>query len=134
VIGFGAGLIGVFRSRLQCNAVRGNYLQTFLTPSILCLVEMRPVGDRAIPPWRQKQRSAAADEGGTPVIKLDALKSQRGRPLLLAVGVREESGRQSCLKIDLFSGDGVVEFEELGVQEVSSIAGKAGEIFKRLTG
>src|ERR1700719_2404395 len=45
-----------------------------------------------------------------------------------------ESGRQSCLKIDLFSGDGVVEFQILGVQEISSIAGEAGEIFKRLTG
>ena len=45
-----------------------------------------------------------------------------------------ESRRQSCLKIDLFSGDGVVEFQELGVQEISSIAGQAGEIFKRLAG
>ena len=44
------------------------------------------------------------------------------------------SRRQSCLKIDLFSGDGVVEFEILGVQEISSIAGEAGEIFKRLAG
>jgi len=43
-----------------------------------------------------------------------------------------ESGRQSCLKIDLFPGDGVLEFEKLGVQEISSIAGQAGEIFKRL--
>ena len=45
-----------------------------------------------------------------------------------------ESRRQSCLKIDLFSGDGVVEFQILGVQEISSIAGEAGEIFKRLAG
>ena len=45
-----------------------------------------------------------------------------------------ESGRQSCLKIDLLSGDGVVEFQKLGVQEISSIAGEAGEIFKRLAG
>jgi hypothetical protein len=45
-----------------------------------------------------------------------------------------KSGRQSCLKIDLFSGDGVVEFQILGVQEISSIAGEAGEIFKRLAG
>ena len=43
-----------------------------------------------------------------------------------------ESRRQSCLKIDLFSSDGVVEFQILGVQEISSIAGEAGEIFKRL--
>jgi hypothetical protein len=42
------------------------------------------------------------------------------------------SRRQSCLKIDLFSGDGVVEFQILGVQEVSAIAGEAGEIFKGL--
>jgi hypothetical protein len=34
----------------------------------------------------------------------------------------------------LFSGDGVVEFQILGVQEISSIAGEAGEIFKRLAG
>jgi hypothetical protein len=45
-----------------------------------------------------------------------------------------KSRRQSCLKIDLFSGDGVVEFQILGVQEISSIAGEAGEIFKRLAG
>jgi len=44
------------------------------------------------------------------------------------------SGRQSCLKIDLFSGDWVVEFQILGVQEISSIAGEAGEILKRLAG
>src|ERR1039457_7601877 len=42
-----------------------------------------------------------------------------------------ESGRQSCLKIDLFSGDGVVEFQKLGVQEISSIAGEAGLLAKR---
>ena len=48
--------------------------------------------------------------------------------------MRWESGRQRCLKIDLFSGDGVVEFQILGVQEISSIAGEAGEIFKRLAG
>jgi hypothetical protein len=45
-----------------------------------------------------------------------------------------KSRRQSCLKIDLFSGDGVLEFQMLGVQEISSIAGEAGEIFKRLAG
>ena len=44
------------------------------------------------------------------------------------------SGRQSCLEIDLFSGNGVVEFQKVGVQEISSIAGEAGEIFKRLAG
>jgi hypothetical protein len=48
--------------------------------------------------------------------------------------MQSESGRQSCLKIDLFSGDGVLEFQKLGVQEISSIAGEAGEIFKRLAG
>ncbi len=45
-----------------------------------------------------------------------------------------ESGRQRCFKIDLFSGDGVVEFQILGVQEISSVARTAGEIFKRLAG
>jgi hypothetical protein len=44
------------------------------------------------------------------------------------------SRRQTCLKIDLFSGDGVLEIQKLGVQEISSIAREAGEIFKRLTG
>ena len=31
-----------------------------------------------------------------------------------------ESGRQSCLEFDLFSGDRVVESQKLGVQEISS--------------
>ena len=43
-------------------------------------------------------------------------------------------GGQSRLKMDLFSGDGVVEFQILGVQEIASVAGEAGEIFKRLAG
>ena len=34
--------------------------------------------------------------------------------------------------MDLFAGDGVLEFQILGVQEISSIAGEAGEIFKWL--
>jgi hypothetical protein len=46
--------------------------------------------------------------------------------------MQAESGWQSCFKMDLFSGDGVLEFQKLGVQQISSIAGKAGEIFKRL--
>jgi len=45
-----------------------------------------------------------------------------------------ESRRQSRLKIDLFSGDGMVEFQKLGVQKISSIAGETREIFKRLAG
>ena len=44
------------------------------------------------------------------------------------------SGGQGCLKIDLFSSDWVVEFQVLGVQEISSIAGEAREILKRLAG
>ena len=60
------------------------------------------------------------------------------RPLLLDnirfLLMQRESPRQSCLKIDLFSSDGVLEFQKLGVQEISSIAGEAGEIFKRLAG
>ena len=36
--------------------------------------------------------------------------------------------------MDLLSGNGVVEFQKLGVQEISSIAGEAGEIFERLAG
>jgi hypothetical protein len=34
----------------------------------------------------------------------------------------------------LFSGDRVLKFQRLGVQKISSIAGEAGEIFKRLAG
>jgi hypothetical protein len=34
----------------------------------------------------------------------------------------------------LFSGDGVVELQKLGVQEISSIARETGETFKRLAG
>ena len=63
--------------------------------------------------------------------------SASGHPdLISAVNLLMQWGsrRQSCLKIDLFSGDGVVEFEILGVQKISSIAGEAGEIFKRLAG
>ena len=36
--------------------------------------------------------------------------------------------------MDLFAGDGVVEFEKLGVQEIPAVAGEAGEIFKGLAG
>jgi hypothetical protein len=34
----------------------------------------------------------------------------------------------------LFPADGVLKFQKLGVQEIASIAGEAGEIFKRLAG
>jgi hypothetical protein len=60
-----------------------------------------------------------------------------GHPdLISAVNLlmHSESGRQSGLKIDFFSGDGVLEFQKLSVQKISSIAGEAGEIFKRLAG
>ena len=36
--------------------------------------------------------------------------------------------------MDWFSGDGVAEFQILGVQGKSSVAGEAGNIFKRLAG
>ena len=36
--------------------------------------------------------------------------------------------------MELFSGDGVGEFQELGVEEIASVAGEAGEIFQRLAG
>jgi hypothetical protein len=48
--------------------------------------------------------------------------------------MRWEFRRQRRLEIDLFLGDGVEELQELGVQEVSSVAGKAGEAFKRQAG
>jgi hypothetical protein len=53
------------------------------------------------------------------------------------VGATTLSGNpdgKAALKIDLFSGDGMVEFQILGVQEISSLAGEAGEILKRLAG
>jgi hypothetical protein len=46
--------------------------------------------------------------------------------------VQRESGRQRCLKIDLFSRDRVLELQEVGMQEISSIAWEPGKIFKRL--
>ena len=46
--------------------------------------------------------------------------------------MESESGRHSRLKIDSLSSDRVMEFKKLGVQEISSIAGQAGKIFKRL--
>jgi len=52
----------------------------------------------------------------------------------LRLPMQRESRRQSCLKMDWFSGDGVAEFQILGVQGKSSVAGEAGEIFKRLAG
>ena len=36
--------------------------------------------------------------------------------------------------MDLCCGDGVLEVQELGVQEIAAVAGEAGEIFKGLTG
>ena len=41
-----------------------------------------------------------------------------------------ESGRRICLQMDRLSGDGVMESQKLGVQQISSIAGKAGKAFK----
>ena len=48
--------------------------------------------------------------------------------------LQRKSRRQSCLEIDLFSSDGMVKFQELGMQEISTISREAGEIFKRLAG
>ncbi len=47
---------------------------------------------------------------------------------------RCESGRQGCLKTDLLAGDRVAEFQKLGVQEISSIAGEARKLFERPAG
>ncbi len=51
--------------------------------------------------------------------------------LACPVTMQCESRRQSCLKIDFFPADGVEEFQILGVQKISTVAGEAGEIFKR---
>ncbi len=48
--------------------------------------------------------------------------------------MQQESRRQSCLNINLFSLDVVWEIQKFGVQEISSVAREAGEIFKRLAG
>ena len=48
--------------------------------------------------------------------------------------MQRERNRQPRFKLYLLSGDGVLEFQKLGVQEVSSVAGEAGEIFKGLAG
>lgn len=45
-----------------------------------------------------------------------------------------ESRRQRRFEIDLFSGDGVAEFQVLRVEKVASIAGEARKNFKRLAG
>ena len=47
--------------------------------------------------------------------------------------MQAESVGQSCLKMDFFSGDGVLEIQKLGVQQISSVAGEAGEIFNWLS-
>ena len=77
----------------------------------------------------------------TPPNTLLTQASPLGKPVAVTIGggiaqvsTATESGRQSCFKIDWFSGDGVVEFQKLGVQEISSIAGEAGEVLKRLPG
>ncbi len=58
--------------------------------------------------------------------------------VVLSAQIREpmdaKPGRQSCLEIDWLSGDGVVEFQILRMQKVSSIAREAGESFERLAG
>jgi hypothetical protein len=48
--------------------------------------------------------------------------------------MQREFRRQCCLKINLFFGDGVLEIQKLGMQEISSIAREAGEISQRLAG
>ena len=65
-------------------------------------------------------------------MSLRGSRALRDRPHILLT--QWESRRQSCFKIDLFSGNWVVEFQVLGVQEISSVAGEAGEILKRLAG
>ncbi len=45
---------------------------------------------------------------------------------------QSESCRQSCLNPDLFSANRVVKCQILGVQEVTSIARQAWQIFQRL--
>ena len=91
-----------------------------------------------------KKHGAVKPANYHPTLKLASLRcgmagSRRfkGHPdLISAVNLlmQGEPGWQGCLKIDLFAGDGVVEFQKLGVQEISSIAWEAGEVFKRPAG
>lgn len=63
---------------------------------------------------------------------LVAMPTFNGQPDLIPTGnlpMQREPGWQGCLKMDLFSGDGVAEFQKLGVQKITSVAGEAGEMF-----
>jgi hypothetical protein len=87
---------------------------------------------------RVAQAMARLPARGNPMVGSIRGWSDAGSPspyrLIPAVNLlmQWESRRESCLKVDLFPCDGVVEFQILGVQEISSIAGEAGEILKRL--
>ena len=63
-------------------------------------------------------------------------KSLSAIPIRIPVSLllQREPRRQSCLKIDWFAGDGMMEFQKSGMQKISSIARQAGEIFERLAG
>ena len=50
------------------------------------------------------------------------------------LNVQRGSGRQRRRQIDWFTGDGVEEFQILGVQEISAVAREAGEVLQRLAG
>jgi hypothetical protein len=45
-----------------------------------------------------------------------------------------EAGRQGGLEVDGFAGDGVMEVQEVGVEEVAAVAGEAGEGFQGVAG
>ena len=65
-------------------------------------------------------------------MNLNSFATQKPDRYSLSTYRCDETGRQSCLKMDLFSGNGVVKFQKLGVQEISSIAREAGALVKRL--
>jgi hypothetical protein len=58
-------------------------------------------------------------------LELHSVSENRCALIYAAANLRKrwESGWQGCFEIDLFGGDGVVEFQELGVEEVASVAG-----------
>jgi len=62
------------------------------------------------------------------------LRSMGHSPCAWATCRSPQLGRESCLKTDSFCSDRVDEFYILRVQEISSIAGKTGAIFKRQAG
>src|SRR5947209_16188886 len=81
-------------------------------------------------------RIGSATSGALKGFSSDSPRNSAKRKFIPAVNLltQREFGRHSGLQIDLLSGNWVVKFQKLRVQEIPSIPGEAGEIFERLTG